>query len=88
LKPQGLAMPIPVEMPRTIAQIDLLPGNAAIDSAALSLRSPDGTARARHVGAASASHRLLSSLRFASNQAPQIVTRMHYRKPGSSKAKR
>ena len=40
------ALPIPIGSPVTIARIDLLPGNPAIvRSAALSLRSSDGTSR-------------------------------------------
>lgn len=39
-------LPLPIASPVTVGRVDLLPGNAAIvRSAALSLRSPDGTSR-------------------------------------------
>jgi hypothetical protein len=76
------ALPIPVASPVTIGRVDLLPGNAAIvRSAALSLRSPDGTSRVlgtwvpRQVPVAIA---LTPPVRV--EPGAQIVARLHYKK--------
>ncbi|RPI55522.1 MAG: hypothetical protein EHM55_07585 [Acidobacteria bacterium] len=77
-----VAMPIPVEMPRTMTQIDLLPGNPAIvRSAALSLRSPDGTARVLGTWVprqSAAPIALKPPVRI--DPGSQIVARIHYKK--------
>jgi len=79
---QEFAMPIPVEMPRTIAQIDLLPGNPAIvRSAALSLRSADGTVRGLGTWVprqSAAPISLKPPVRI--DPGSQIVARIHYKK--------
>jgi hypothetical protein len=75
-------LPIPIGSPVMIGRVDLLPGNAAIlRSAAVSLRSPDGTSRVlgtwvpRQVPAAIA---LTPPVRI--EPGAQIVARMQYKK--------
>lgn len=76
------AMPIPTSSPVTVGRFDLLPGNPAIiRSAALSLRSPDGTTRVlgtwvpRQVPAAIA---LKPPVRI--DPGSQIIARIQYKK--------
>lgn len=76
------ALPIPTPSPVTVGRIDLLPGNAAIvRSAALSLRSPDGTTRVlgtwvpRQVPAA-----IVLKPPVHIEPGSQIVARMQYKK--------
>ncbi len=66
-----------------MTQLDLLPGNPSIvRSAAISLRSPDGTTRLlgtwlpRQIGRTDSSQ----AAAFESSLAPSIVARIHYRK--------
>jgi hypothetical protein len=75
-------LPVPIGMPVAIGRVDLLPGNAAIvRSAALSLRSPDGSSRVlgtwvpRQVPAAIP---LTPPVRV--EPGAQIVARMQYKK--------
>ena len=75
-------LPIPIASPMLIGRVDLLPGNAAIlRSAALSLRSPDGTRRVlgtwvpRQVPAA-----LVLTPPARVEPGAEIVARMQYKK--------
>ncbi len=79
---EELAIPISIDAPRTIAQIDLLPGNPSIvRSAVLSLRSPDGTTRVLGTWVprqAAAPIALKPPVHVAPGS--EIIARVHYKK--------
>ncbi len=79
---QEFAMPLSIETPRTITQVDLLPGNPSIvRSAVLSLRLPDGTIRVLGTWVPRQSAEPISlkpPVRL--DPGSQIVARIHYRK--------